>query len=317
MCSQDFYDEVSSAAIMTVLGYFRTISNTDLYNMTLGVQNWTLGSIACGRLYNLLSASLVGEEQEVPLQMDEILKQQPEDSASLIELSGAGFAWRRGAPPTLRDLTLALPRGQLVAITGSMGCGKSTLMLALLGELERTAGTVFKHPDWDSSIAYMPQQHWLQTGTLRQNLCFAPPPAEDAKALGARWLNIVIERCGLQADLDVFEAWLDHDIGEGGGSLSGGQRARVALARAVYSRSRITLLDEPLCALDPALGASVFQHVFAPGGLLRGEGRSVVLITTNPTFLAQCDQVIVVKVSSTASSFTVNAPSHMFQPHEN
>ena len=119
---------------------------------------------------------------------------------------------------------------------------------------------------------------------------------EDAAGAGPNWLDQVVEACGLSADVASFDAGLEHDVGVGGGSLSGGQKARVALARAVYSRSRITLLDDPLCALDPGLKAQVFKRVIAAGGLLRGPDRTVVFVTSSKDFLAQCDIVVAVKV---------------------
>ena len=300
----------SSGAIMTVLGYYRTISTFDIYKIITAIQNLSLAMVAADKYMAFFFATEVSQDRQQDTKEEEGEFDPPSSNkrniapssnfAPLAELSNAAFTWQVGAKPTLRDLSFTLHHGKLTAVCGPIASGKSSLLLSLLGELKCTAGAATLHADWTLPVAYSSQRAWLQTGTVRENICFSEP----VSIVGSDWLQSVIECCGLQNDIEGFPKGVDHDIGEGGASLSGGQKARLSLARAVYLRAPITLLDDPLCALDPALADQVFRRLMAPGGLLRGEGRSVVLVTTNPVVLAQCDEVLVVKDGTVAGCGT-------------
>ncbi len=292
---------ISSEAIMAVLGYYRTITTYDMYKIVMAVQTLSLAMVSANKYMIFFALEHSENQQDTTKIVEESASKGPDkrtiaDFTPLAEFSDAAFTWKAGTEPTLNGLSFTLDRGKLIGVCGPMASGKSSLLLALLGELHCTVGSARMSDTWTEPVAYSPQKYWLQTGTVRENICFAEPMSSG----GSDWLEQVVECCGLDHDVAAFGG-LDHDIGEEGTSLSGGQKARLSLARAVYLRASITLLDDPLCALDPVLAAHIFQRVIAPGGLLRGQGRSVVMVTTNAALLSQCDQVLVVKDGTVAS----------------
>lgn len=197
-----------------------------------------------------------------------------------ITIQNGTFTWAQDLPPTLHSLNIQIPKGALVAVVGPVGCGKSSLVSALLGEMEKLEGTV----SVKGSVAYVPQQAWIQNCTLQENVLFGQPmkPKRYQQAL---------ETCALLADLDVLPGGDQTEIGEKGINLSGGQRQRVSLARAVYSDANIFLLDDPLSAVDSHVAKHIFDQVIGPEGVLAGKTR--VLVTHGISFLPQTDFIIV------------------------
>ncbi len=135
------------------------------------------------------------------------------------------------------------------------------------------------------SVAYVPQQAWIQNATLRSNVMFGAP-LQDAE------YQRVIEACALAPDLDMLPAGDLTEIGEKGINLSGGQKQRVSLARAVYNNADIYLLDDPLSAVDSHVGKHIFDHVIGRRGLLKNKTR--VLVTHGISYLPQVDHIIVI-----------------------
>ncbi|KZV72757.1 ATP-binding cassette transporter [Peniophora sp. CONT] len=189
---------------------------------------------------------------------------------------------------SLLDLNATFPAGELSLICGKLGSGKTLALLALLGEADILAGDVMcprSSPDaldnlseelasmgeWvvDGVCAYVPQTSWLRNATIKENILFGLPLDEQR-------YRKVLYACALLADLKILEDGDDTEIGEQGITLSGGQKARVSLARAVYSRASILLLDDVLSAVD----AHTANHIFE--GCLKGDimqGRTVVLVS--------------------------------------
>ncbi|XP_023573947.1 canalicular multispecific organic anion transporter 2 isoform X1 [Octodon degus] len=190
------------------------------------------------------------------------------------------FTWAPDLPPTLHSLNIQIRKGALVAVVGPVGCGKSSLVSALLGEMEKLEGTV----SVKGSVAYVPQQAWIQNCTLQENVLFG-------QAMNPKRYQQALETCALLADLEVLPGRDQTEIGEKGINLSGGQRQRVSLARAVYSDADIFLLDDPLSAVDSHVAKHIFDHVIGPEGVLAGKTR--VLVTHSINFLPQTDFIIV------------------------
>lgn len=182
-----------------------------------------------------------------------------------IEFKQAWYKWPGADVPVLRDISLSFRRG-LTVVFGKVGSGKSALLQAVLGELDRVKGDASLPND---AVGYCAQLPWLQHMSIRDNILFSAPydPSRYASVLDA---------CALRPDLSSFKHGDLSDMGENGIGLSGGQRARVALARAVYSQSRVLLLDDPLAALDHNTAELIVQKLFR-GPLM--EGRTVVLVT--------------------------------------
>ncbi|RHY22927.1 hypothetical protein DYB25_009688 [Aphanomyces astaci] len=162
------------------------------------------------------------------------------------------------------DVNLTIQQGQFVVLHGAVGQGKSSLCAALLGEMRKLAGTVFVGGD----IAYFAQQPWIQNATIRDNILFGKP--FDA----AKYANVV-EACALTKDMAGLPAGDSTEIGQKGVNLSGGQKARVSLARACYSDADIFVLDSPLSAVDAIVQNEIFTKCFL--GLLRY--KTILLVT--------------------------------------
>ncbi|KAF9734776.1 hypothetical protein PMIN03_003396 [Paraphaeosphaeria minitans] len=188
----------------------------------------------------------------------------PEGTAEL-SFSNASFAWPGVEKMVLSNITLAFPRG-LTVIYGEVASGKTALLQALLGELDKTAGE-FVQPD--EVIGYCAQTPWLQSMSIRENILFSCPYEEGR-------YKQVLEACALLPDMAEFKSGDLSNIGENGIGLSGGQKARVALARAVYSPAKVIMLDDPLSALDHQTAEAIVRKLLA--GPLMAE-RTIILVT--------------------------------------
>uniref|UniRef100_A0ABI7XKV1 Multidrug resistance-associated protein 1 n=1 Tax=Felis catus TaxID=9685 RepID=A0ABI7XKV1_FELCA len=197
-----------------------------------------------------------------------------------ITVKNATFTWARSDPPMLNGITFSVPEGSLVAVVGQVGCGKSSLLSALLAEMDKVEG----HVSVKGSVAYVPQQAWIQNDSLRENILFGRPLQE-------RYYKAVIEACALLPDLEILPSGDRTEIGEKGVNLSGGQKQRVSLARAVYCDSDIYLFDDPLSAVDAHVGKHIFENVVGPKGMLKNKTR--LLVTHSISYLPQVDVIIV------------------------
>ncbi|XP_017083873.2 probable multidrug resistance-associated protein lethal(2)03659 [Drosophila eugracilis] len=200
-------------------------------------------------------------------------------SENLIEFSQFQARWEsHSVDPTLEDINLQLGRRKLVAVIGPVGAGKSSLIQAVLGELPSESGTLRVN----GSYSYAAQEPWLFTGTVRQNILF-----------GLEWdkhrYRTVVKKCALERDFELLPFGDKTIVGERGASLSGGQKARISLARAVYRRADIYLLDDPLSAVDTHVGRHLFDQCMR--GYLRSE--LVILVTHQLQFLEQADLIVI------------------------
>ncbi|KAI0822453.1 P-loop containing nucleoside triphosphate hydrolase protein [Trametes gibbosa] len=176
----------------------------------------------------------------------------------------------------LKDVNLAIPQGQLAAIVGPVGSGKSSLLEGMIGEMRRTAGSVrFK-----GSVAYCPQSAWIQNATVRDNIIFGRPFDEE------RYLKAVHDAC-LEADLELLPNGDMTEVGERGISLSGGQKQRINICRAIYVGADIQIFDDPFSALDAHVGKHVFNNVLFGAAA----DKTRVLVTHALHFLPQVDYI--------------------------
>lgn len=181
---------------------------------------------------------------------------------------------------TLQDLELTAPRNSLIAVVGKVGSGKSSLLQALLGEMGKLKGRI----GVNGRVAYVPQQPWIQNMTLRDNITFGRP-------FDRKRYDQVLYACALKADIKILPAGDQTEIGEKGINLSGGQKARVSLARAVYQNLDVYLLDDPLSAVDAHVGRHIFEKVIGPNGLLREKTR--ILVTHGLTYTKFANDILV------------------------
>ncbi|XP_041825781.1 multidrug resistance-associated protein 1-like [Melanotaenia boesemani] len=199
-----------------------------------------------------------------------------------VVIEGGFFSWSSSAPPCLQRINMKVKTGSLVVVVGHVGSGKSSLLSAMLGEMDLKSGLV----SVKGSVAYVPQQAWIQNASLKDNVLFGGERMES-------WYHHVLEACALLPDLDILPAGDGTEIGEKGLNLSGGQKQRVSLARAVYRRSDVYLLDDPLSAVDAHVGQHIFDRVIGPSGLLKDKTR--VLVTHGLSFLSKADLILVME----------------------
>ena len=182
---------------------------------------------------------------------------------------------------TLKDINLEIKPGELIAVVGLIASGKSSLLQALTQNMH-----YFNNEDSSVSIngkiAYSGQETWIQNKTIKENILFGNFYDEQ------KYLN-VLNVCMLNKDLSIFPGGDLTEIGEKGINLSGGQKARLSLARAVYSNADIYLFDDPLSALDQYVGVEVFEKCI----LKHLKGKTRIFVTNNQQLLSYTDRIIV------------------------
>ncbi|PVZ97837.1 hypothetical protein BB558_006196, partial [Smittium angustum] len=183
--------------------------------------------------------------------------------------------------PIISDINFKSYYGELVGIVGRVGSGKSSMVSAMLGDMKKLSGTV----KVKGRVAYAPQQPWIINSSLRENIIFGQPYNE-------KFYKKVIKACELEKDIEMLKGGDNAEIGEKGINLSGGQKARVSLARAVYSRAHVYLLDDPLSAVDAHVGRNLMKNVIGPAGLLKHKCR--ILVTHAVQYLPLLDKIYVV-----------------------
>ncbi|XP_029813812.1 multidrug resistance-associated protein 1 isoform X2 [Manacus vitellinus] len=214
------------------------------------------------------------------LDPDSIIRGPMPEAEGCIVVKNATFSWSKTDSPLLNSINFTVPEGSLVAVVGQVGCGKSSLLSALLGEMDKKEGYVVVK----GSVAYVPQQAWVQNATLEDNIIFGREMNESR-------YKRVIEVCALLPDIEILPSGDKTEIGEKGVNLSGGQKQRVSLARAVYCNADVYLLDDPLSAVDAHVGKHIFEKVIGPKGILKNKTR--LLVTHAINYLPQMDTILV------------------------
>ncbi|KAJ4370691.1 ATP-binding cassette transporter yor1 [Neocucurbitaria cava] len=180
-------------------------------------------------------------------------------------------------PFNIKGLNLTFGRNELVAIIGSVGSGKSSLLAALAGDMRRTNGEVVI----GASRAFCPQYAWIQNATVRENIIFG-------KEFKKKWYDQVVDACALRPDLDMLPHNDATEIGERGITVSGGQKQRMNIARAIYFDADIILMDDPLSAVDAHVGRHIMDNAIC--GLLKDKCR--ILATHQLHVLSRCDRIV-------------------------
>ncbi|XP_062228125.1 ABC transporter C family member 10-like isoform X2 [Phragmites australis] len=195
-----------------------------------------------------------------------------------IVINSCNFSWNENpSKPTLKNINLVVKAGEKVAICGEVGSGKSTLLASVLGEVQKTEGTI----QVCGKIAYVSQNAWIQTGTVQDNILFG-------SKMDRQRFQETLERCSLVKDLEMLPYGDRTQIGERGVNLSGGQKQRVQLARALYQNADTYLLDDPFSAVDAHTATSLFND-YVMGAL---SDKTVLLVTHQVDFLPVFDSIL-------------------------
>ncbi|CAF0886159.1 unnamed protein product [Rotaria sp. Silwood1] len=257
------------------LSFFSLMRVNFMYYLPLALEKISVAKSASRRIdlfmrlamkqdnHSSLSASLINEQQK-----------------GKIMISNASFSWHNDMPClSLSDLTIE--QGTFVGIVGPVGSGKSSLFAAILGEMNLTDGQINTN---NSSFSFAAQLPWIFEDTFRNNILLNRPFDQQ------RYRN-VLHACCLDDDISVFGSRDDLImIGENGINLSGGQKARVSLARALYTDVDIYLLDDPLSAVDHKIAKQIYEKCIGPYGLLKNKTR--LLATHQTQFLSESHQII-------------------------
>ncbi|XP_054831012.1 ATP-binding cassette sub-family C member 4 [Eublepharis macularius] len=217
--------------------------------------------------------------------LDEISQLNPQlrtnDENAILHVQDLTCYWDKTLElPTLQNISFSVRRGELLVVVGPVGAGKSSVLSAILGELAASKGFV----DVRGKIAYVSQQPWVFSGTVRNNILFG-------KAYEKEKYEKVLRACALKKDMELLPDGDLTVIGDRGATLSGGQKARVNLARAVYQDADIYLLDDPLSAVD----AEVSRHLFEKCICQALRKKLSVLVTHQLQYLQAASQILILK----------------------
>ncbi|KAF1957365.1 hypothetical protein CC80DRAFT_42988 [Byssothecium circinans] len=234
-------------------------------------------SVAVGRITSFLTAE---ELQEDAVLRGVAVEETGEESVRIRE---ASFTWdKHQERRALHDINFSASKGELACIVGRVGAGKSSLLQVFLGDLWKIKGEVVVR----GKTAYVPQQAWVMNASVRENIVF-----------GHRWdpqfYDKTVKACALRDDFAQLPDGDQTEVGERGISLSGGQKARLTLARAVYARADVYLLDDCLSAVDQHVGRHLIDNVLGPKGLLAGKTR--ILATNSIPVLMESDLIVLLR----------------------
>ena len=208
------------------------------------------------------------------------------DDEVVFSLKNCIFSWKKEFEEfeKIGPLDLDIRSGELIGIIGKVGSGKSSFLKSLCGEMYFSSGDFYKKDNL--RVSYVPQEAWIQNLTFKENILFD-------KILNEEFYEKILESCDLVKDLKLLPSGDSTEIGEKGINLSGGQKARVSLARAVYQDSQVYILDDTLSAVDSHVGNHIFEKVISNQGLLGGKTRIFAL--NSITYLSKCDKIIIMK----------------------
>ncbi|XP_021726872.1 ABC transporter C family member 14-like [Chenopodium quinoa] len=209
-----------------------------------------------------------------------------------VEVNQGSFSWDDEATEkTLKGLNLQVKKGELAAIVGTVGSGKSSVLAAILGEMHKISGKV----KLCGTTAYVAQTSWIQNATIRENILFGLPMNKE------KYME-VIRVCSLEKDLEIMEFGDKTEIGERGINLSGGQKQRIQLARAIYQDDDVYLLDDIFSAVDAHTGSDIFKECVR--GALKD--KTVLLVTHQVDFLHNADHIFVMRDGTIVQSGKYN-----------
>ncbi|KAF5879184.1 putative abc multidrug protein [Botrytis fragariae] len=237
-----------------------------------------------------ISSRDVSASSEIELEIT-MVRADKSESPATIAVKNLFLAWSTESPPVVTDVSFSIPPATLTMIIGPIGSGKSSLLKGLLGEIPSTKGNVYIN---HSQVALVDQTSWIQNCSIRDNI-IGTSDYESA------WYQRVIHVCALENDIEGMIEGDNTIAGSGGAALSGGQKLRIALARAVYSRHKILMLDDVFSGLDIVSEEQIFTRLLGRHGLLRQLGITTILVTHAAHRLSYADDIIALSVRGTVA----------------
>jgi ABC-type multidrug transport system fused ATPase/permease subunit len=263
---------LESGKILSALATFRILQEP-IYNLPDTISMIVQTKVSLDRLASYLCLD--------NLQPD-IVERLPKGSSDVaVEVINSTLSWDvSSSNPTLKDINFKVFPGMKVAVCGTVGSGKSSLLSSLLGEVPKVSGSL----KVCGTKAYVAQSPWIQSGKIEDNILFGKPMERER-------YDKVLEACSLSKDLEILSFGDQTVIGERGINLSGGQKQRIQIARALYQDADIYLFDDPFSAVDAHTGSHLFKEVLL--GLLCS--KSVIYVTHQVEFLPAADLILVMK----------------------
>ncbi|KAK6149391.1 hypothetical protein DH2020_016916 [Rehmannia glutinosa] len=263
---------LESGKILSALATFRILQEP-IYNLPDTISMIVQTKVSLDRIASFLSLD--------DLQPDVVEKLPVSSSDTAVEVINGNFSWDVTSPsPTLRDINFRVSRGMRVAICGTVGSGKSSLLSSILREMPKVSGVI----RLSGTKAYVAQSPWIQSGKIEENILFG-------KEMDRQRYSKVLEACSLNKDLEILAFGDQTVIGERGINLSGGQKQRIQIARALYQDADIYLFDDPFSAVDAHTGTHLFNECIL--GLLNS--KTVIYVTHQVEFLPAADLILVMK----------------------
>ncbi|KAB5521203.1 hypothetical protein DKX38_025522 [Salix brachista] len=262
---------LESGKILSALATFRILQEP-IYNLPDTVSMIVQAKVSLDRIASFISLDdLKNDVEKLPTG----------SSDTAVEIVDGNFSWDVSSPSaTLKNINLKVLHGMRVAICGTVGSGKSSLLSCILGEVPQISGTL----KLCGTKAYVAQSPWIQSGKIEENILFG-------KDMDRAKYERVLEACSLKKDLEILSFGDQTVIGERGINLSGGQKQRIQIARALYQEADIYLFDDPFSAVDAHTGSHLFKEALL--GLLCS--KTVIYVTHQVEFLPAADLILVMK----------------------
>ncbi|TKV96761.1 hypothetical protein SEVIR_9G450700v4 [Setaria viridis] len=263
---------LESGKVLSALATFRVLQEP-IYGLPDFVQMLIKTKVSLDRIASFLCL------EELPSDAVQRLPSGRSDFA--ININNGCFSWEASPEvTTLKDLNFKVRPGMRVAVCGTVGSGKSSLLSCILGEIPKLSGEV----QICGTTAYVSQSAWIQSGKIQENILFG-------KEMNKEKYDRVLESCSLKKDLEILPFGDQTIIGERGINLSGGQKQRIQIARALYQDADIYLFDDPFSAVDAHTGSHLFKECLL-GDLA---SKTVVYVTHQIEFLPSADLILVMK----------------------
>ncbi|XP_042110943.1 ATP-binding cassette sub-family C member 4-like isoform X2 [Ovis aries] len=266
-----FNKVITASQVFVVVTLYEALRFTSTLYFPMAIEKVSEAIVSIRRIKNFL---LLDEISQLNTQL-------PSGDKTIVHMKDFTAFWDKESEiPTLQGLSFTVRPGELLAVVGPVGAGKSSLLHALLGELPPSQGQVSVH----GRIVYVSQQPWVFSGTVRSNILFGKKYEEER-------YEKVIKACALEEDLQLLKENDLTKIGDRGTPLSEGQKARVSLARAVYQDADIYLLDDPLSAVD--IGVS--RHLFEQCIRQALKEKITILVTHQLQYLKDASQILILR----------------------
>ncbi|XP_039649399.1 multidrug resistance-associated protein 4-like isoform X1 [Perca fluviatilis] len=275
---------ITASSVFVTVSLYGTIKLTVTLFFPLAIEKLSETVVSIRRIEDfLLLEEIERRNSWLPLK---------EGKENALEIEKLTCYWDKSLDaPSLQNISITVKSHQLLTVIGPVGAGKSSLLSAILGELPRDTGILKIR----GQLSYAAQQPWVFPGTIRSNILFG-------RELNPKKYETVLRACALKRDLELLPDGDLTMIGDRGATLSGGQKARVNLARAVYQDADIYLLDDPLSAVDTEVGKHLFEQCIC--GLLKNKSR--ILITHQLQHLKAANHIVVLKEGHTIFQGTFN-----------